>query len=56
MIHKVKKNWAPPSTCSKSLAHGLSIGGSHDEMKSNDIPFKPRYISSGGRRKKFLYL
>lgn len=46
-IHKVKENWAPPSTCSKTLAHGLSIGGSHDEMRSNGIPFKPRYISSG---------
>jgi hypothetical protein len=29
------------------LAHGLSNGGSHDEMKPNGIPFKPRYISSG---------
>jgi hypothetical protein len=29
------------------LAHELSIGWLHDEMKLNGIPFKPRYISSG---------
>jgi hypothetical protein len=46
-IHKVKEIWAPPSTCSKTLAHGFSIGGSHDEMKPNGIPFTPIYISSG---------